>query len=98
VCYQRGELLRLRGEFEAAEESYREASKHGREPQPGLALLRLAQGKAETAAAAIGHVVGATRDPMARVRTSPGSRLPQPTRPPQRRDSGSPPASSRCCA
>jgi DNA-binding NarL/FixJ family response regulator len=73
VCYQRGELLRLRGEFEAAEESYREASKHGREPQPGLALLRLAQGKAETAAAAIGHVVSATRDPMARARYLPAA-------------------------
>lgn len=73
VCYQRGELLRLRGEFEAAEESYREASKHGREPQPGLALLRLAQGKAETAAAAIGHVVGATRDPMVRARYLPAA-------------------------
>jgi DNA-binding NarL/FixJ family response regulator len=73
ICYQRGELLRLRGDFEAAEESYREASKHGREPQPGLALLRLAQGKAETAAAAIGHVVSATRDPLSRVRYLPAA-------------------------
>ena len=73
VCYQRGELLRLRGEFDEAEESYREASKHGREPQPGLALLRLAQGKAETAAAAIAHVVGATRDPLARARYLPAA-------------------------
>jgi DNA-binding NarL/FixJ family response regulator len=73
VCYQHGELLRLRGEFDAAEESYREASKHGREPQPGLALLRLAQGKAETAAAAIGHLVTATRDPMARARYLPAA-------------------------
>lgn len=73
VCYQRGELLRLRGDFEAAEESYREASKHGREPQPGLALLRLAQGKGETAAAAIGNVVSATRDPMARARYLPAA-------------------------
>jgi DNA-binding NarL/FixJ family response regulator len=73
VCYQRGELLRLRGDFEAAEESYREASKHGREPQPGLALLRLAQGKRETAAAAIGHVVSATPDPFARARYLPAA-------------------------
>jgi DNA-binding NarL/FixJ family response regulator len=73
VCYQRGELLRLRGDFEAAEESYREASKHGREPQPGLALLRLAQGKSEAAAAAIGHVVSATRDPLARARYLPAA-------------------------
>ena len=32
------------GSFGAAEEAYREASRRGREPQPGLALLRLAQG------------------------------------------------------
>jgi DNA-binding NarL/FixJ family response regulator len=73
VCYQHGELLRLRGDFEAAEEAYREASKHGREPQPGLALLRLAQGKAETASAAISHVVSATRDPLARARYLPAA-------------------------
>jgi DNA-binding NarL/FixJ family response regulator len=73
VCYQRGELLRLRGEYDAAEESYREASKHGREPQPGLALLRLAQGKPETAAAAIDHAVTGARDPMARARYLPAA-------------------------
>jgi DNA-binding NarL/FixJ family response regulator len=73
VCYQRGELLRLRGEFDAAEEAYREASRHGREPQPGLALLRLAQGKAETAAAAIGQLVSATKDPMVRARYLPAA-------------------------
>ena len=47
ALYQQGELLRLQGEFAAAEEAYREASRYGREPQPGLALLRLAQGDAE---------------------------------------------------
>jgi DNA-binding NarL/FixJ family response regulator len=73
VCYTRGELFRLRGDFEAADESYREASKHGREPQPGLALLRLAQGKGEAASAAIGHVVSATRDPLARARYLPAA-------------------------
>ena len=43
--YQQGELHRLRGEFAEAEEAYREASRWGREPEPGLALLRLAQGR-----------------------------------------------------
>ena len=37
--YRQGELLRLRGEFAAAEEAYRDASRHGWEPQPGLAHL-----------------------------------------------------------
>jgi DNA-binding NarL/FixJ family response regulator len=73
ICYQRAELLRLRGDFEAAEESYREASKHGREPQPGLALLRLAQGKPEAAATAIGHVISAARDPLSRARYLPAA-------------------------
>ena len=43
--YQQAELYRLRGEFEKAEEMYRTANQLGRSPQPGLALLRLAQGQ-----------------------------------------------------
>ena len=39
------EMHRLRGEFAAAEADYRRASRFGCEPQPGLALLRLAQGR-----------------------------------------------------
>lgn len=73
VCYQHGDLLRLRGEFDAAEEAYREASKLGREPQPGLALLRVAQDKADTAAAAISQAITAARDPLARLRYLPAA-------------------------
>jgi ATP/maltotriose-dependent transcriptional regulator MalT len=51
--YQKAELHRLRGEFEQAEIAYREASRWGRKPQPGLALLRLATGELDTAATAI---------------------------------------------
>ncbi len=51
--YQQAELDRLRGEFDRAEEAYRQASESGHSPQPGLALLRLAQGHVETAVAAI---------------------------------------------
>ena len=51
--YEIGEIRRRRGDFAAAEEAYGRASEFGREPQPGLALLRLAQGKAEAAASAI---------------------------------------------
>lgn len=53
AAYREGEVRRLRGEFGAAEDAYRAASGHGREPQPGLALLRLAQGDAAAAEAAI---------------------------------------------
>lgn len=56
ACYRRGEIHRLRGELRAAEDAYREASRRGREPQPGLALLRLVQGKADAAQAAIRRV------------------------------------------
>jgi DNA-binding CsgD family transcriptional regulator len=51
--YQRGEVHRLRGEHSAAEAAFREASGQGWEPQPGLALLRLAQGNGSAAKAAL---------------------------------------------
>lgn len=62
ACYQLGELHRLRGEFAAAEEAYREANRRGRSPQPGLALLRLSQGHVEQALAAIRPVLEEARD------------------------------------
>ena len=45
ALYRQGEVHRLRGAFDAADAAYREASRYGREPQPGLALLRMAQGE-----------------------------------------------------
>jgi DNA-binding CsgD family transcriptional regulator len=68
--YQRAEMHRLRGAFAAAEADYRRASGFGCEPQPGLALLRLAQGDA-AAAAAMARVLGATADPLRRARLLP---------------------------
>ena len=55
--YCRGEIHRLQGDAAEAEAAYREASRHGFEPQPGLALLRLAQGETEQAAAAMRRVL-----------------------------------------
>jgi DNA-binding CsgD family transcriptional regulator len=66
ASYLEGEVHRLKGEFEAAEKAYREASRRGWEPQPGLALLRLAQGKDDAAAAAIRRVAGETTEPFER--------------------------------
>jgi hypothetical protein len=57
--YREGELHRLRGEFAQAEAAYQQASRWGREPQPGLARLRLIQGQVDAAAAAIRRVVDA---------------------------------------
>jgi ATP/maltotriose-dependent transcriptional regulator MalT len=45
AMYQQGEVARVRGDLAAAENAYRDASRHGREPLPGFALLRLAQGR-----------------------------------------------------
>jgi ATP/maltotriose-dependent transcriptional regulator MalT len=70
--YRCGELCRLRGEFGAAEEAYRKASRHGRTPQPGLALLRLAQGQADAAATAIRLAMDEARSGPARTRLLPG--------------------------
>jgi DNA-binding CsgD family transcriptional regulator len=55
--YQLAEMYRLRGDFDRAEEIYRDASQSGRMPQPGLALLRLAQGRVDAAKAAICRVL-----------------------------------------
>ncbi len=56
AIYVRAELDRVTGLFDQAEEAYHEASRCGTDPQPGFALLRLAQGQPETAAAAIRRV------------------------------------------
>jgi DNA-binding CsgD family transcriptional regulator len=47
--YELGELQRLRGEFAAAARSYGRAQALGRDPQPGRARLRLAEGDVEAA-------------------------------------------------
>jgi DNA-binding CsgD family transcriptional regulator len=64
--YRHAELLRLRGEFAQAEDAYREASRFGWEPQPGLAQLRLAQGKCEVALAAIRRASAEIAEPLGR--------------------------------
>jgi DNA-binding CsgD family transcriptional regulator len=51
--YEIGEIRRLRGDLGGAEESFRRAHELGRDPQPGLALVRLAQGNIHVAATSI---------------------------------------------
>jgi DNA-binding CsgD family transcriptional regulator len=67
ALYREAELQRLLGEFEVAEDAYREASRHGWEPQPGLAQLRLAQGQVDVALSTIRRVVDEASDPLKRV-------------------------------
>ncbi|MFA9429919.1 LuxR C-terminal-related transcriptional regulator [Egicoccus sp. AB-alg2] len=66
--YQLAELLRLRGRFSEAERAYRRAREAGHDPYPGLALLRLAQGRVEEAAGAVGHALHAATDRLARAK------------------------------
>ncbi|HEX6870909.1 MAG TPA: helix-turn-helix transcriptional regulator, partial [Micromonosporaceae bacterium] len=66
--YRLAELHRLRGELPEAEDAYRAASRSGRQPQPGLALLRLAQDQPAAAEAAIRRVVAETTGAVPRCR------------------------------
>ena len=72
ACYQLGEIHRLCGDSVAAEEAYRRASQYGWQTQPGLALLRLAQGRVDDAVASIRRVLGETTGPLPRARLLPG--------------------------
>jgi DNA-binding CsgD family transcriptional regulator len=69
--YQAGEIHRLRGEDAQAEEAYRSANQLGREPQPGLALLRLAQARPDLALQSIRRILGATKERLQRARYLP---------------------------
>ncbi len=69
--YQQAELHRLRGDVEEAEKAYGLASENGRDPQPGLALLRSTQGQTEAALSAIRRVVSTTTTKWRRARFLP---------------------------
>jgi DNA-binding CsgD family transcriptional regulator len=71
ASYQVGDALRMLGELDAAEGAYRTADRLGRDPQPGLALLRLAQGQPAAAAAALQRALAERRDPLQRARLLP---------------------------
>jgi DNA-binding CsgD family transcriptional regulator len=68
ALYQQGEIHRLRGNFNAAEEAYHAASHQGYEPQPGLALLRAAQGRTDAAHVSIQRALNSTADRLRRNR------------------------------
>jgi DNA-binding CsgD family transcriptional regulator/tetratricopeptide (TPR) repeat protein len=64
--YRLGELHRLRGEYSDADRDYRAASAAGHQPQPGCALLRLAQGHVEAAEAMVDGALENAQDGVAR--------------------------------
>jgi ATP/maltotriose-dependent transcriptional regulator MalT len=71
ALYRQAEVYRAHGQFAEAEDAYREASRWGREPQPGLALLRLAAGSNGAAEAAIRRAVAETTDRLSRAKLLP---------------------------
>jgi DNA-binding CsgD family transcriptional regulator len=71
ALYLTGNVQRLLGALAEAEDAYREASRVGHDPQPGLALLRLAQGEVDPAFAAVCRALDGAQDPMSRARTLP---------------------------
>ncbi len=68
--YALGDIRRLRGDFDRAEEALREAHARGRSPQPALSLIRLGQGRVQAALTAIDGAIdeqGANRWGRARL-------------------------------
>jgi DNA-binding CsgD family transcriptional regulator len=66
--YQLGEIRRLRGDLEGAEEAYRQAHRLGRDPQPGFAQLLLARGRTKGAATSIRSALAGVSNRLARAR------------------------------
>ncbi len=71
AAYREGEILRVRGALAEAEAAYGRAHRSGMDPLPGLALLRLAQGKTQNALSSIGRALVESNDPFDRVRLLP---------------------------
>jgi DNA-binding CsgD family transcriptional regulator len=67
AAYLRGNLDRLQGRFGDAEEAFAEASRLGTDPQPGLALLRLARGSVQAAAAMVRRCLAEAQEDGKRV-------------------------------
>jgi DNA-binding CsgD family transcriptional regulator len=68
-----GDIQRIQGNFALAEACYQQASGFGHEPQPGLALLWLARGRAQAALAAIRRLLAETGGPVHRSRLLPAA-------------------------
>ena len=70
---ERGDVLRIRGDLGAAAAAYDEAIGYGHEPQPGLSLLWLAQGRPEAARTAARRLLAEPRDVVGRSQLLPAA-------------------------
>jgi class 3 adenylate cyclase len=71
--YELGEVRLRMGDLAGAEDAFRQAHELGRDPQPGMSLLRLAEGKVDVARSSIGRALGdSTIDRLQRMRLLPG--------------------------
>jgi DNA-binding NarL/FixJ family response regulator len=68
-----GELCRLAGRFAEAEAAYRDAVSRGWQPQPGMALLRLAQGRPDAASGAIRRALTESAEALPRAQLLPAA-------------------------
>jgi ATP/maltotriose-dependent transcriptional regulator MalT len=71
--YQLGEVRRQRGDLDGAEAAFADAHRLGRDPQPGLALLRVAQGRPASAVAMVTRALSARDVPLDRVHLLPAA-------------------------
>jgi DNA-binding CsgD family transcriptional regulator/tetratricopeptide (TPR) repeat protein len=69
--YVLGEIHRLRGEHDDALHAYESAHREGRDPLPGMALLRLAQGGPAAGRATLQRACDESDDALARARLLP---------------------------
>jgi len=70
---EKGELLRIRGDYDAAERAFEQSVGLGHDPQPAHAVLSLARGRTDAACAAVRRVLREPRDPIHRSQLLPGA-------------------------
>ncbi len=73
--YELGEVRRQMGDYAGAETAYQKAHEYGRDPEPGLALLRLATDDLAGASAAIHRALQVSDSPIQNTGDDPGEPL-----------------------